>query len=210
MVMKPGKFTVELETENVAAWMAINNTFAWAREEIENEKRYWSGVLIQLGQYVDWEDGSHLAGFLKIEYLLDGKPTGDTIGPDAFNELDKPTWINIVVRKSGSDLMDPMTRGHVEKLRIAPAHSLDKFLSPKAGGITLWSENGYELQVKNSEKYAPHKTYTFTTGDADEYRVDIYRKGSQAPDEPREFNGLKIHDTPCLGHGSHNSPPNEP
>lgn len=212
-----GKFTLEIETENLAAWMVINNTFAWEKnEDFGKKERYWSGILIQLGQYKNWSYSNLMDGFESIK-LFKGTEELAPIKASEFNEQNKPSWINIVVRTPGSekDLKDPMNRGHLEKLRIAPAFSLDKFFFPHAGGITLWSENGFELQVKNNEVHKPHKTYTFTTFEADEYEVDFYMKGAPVGDKSRAIDRLRICEPPeeerhSLYHGSHDSPPNEP
>lgn len=216
MAKTKGKFTLEIETEDLAAWMAINNTFAWDRQEqIDDKNRYWSGVLIQLGKYRKWEDNTQMPGFETIKLFSNGELV-DTIEKDAFADPDKPTWINIVVRAQKSKLKDPMSRKHLRALRIAPPEKLDKFLDPTAGGITLWSENGYDLEVKNNKQHVRHKTYVFTTAAADEYEAEIYMKGANAPRRHVAFDKLVICESdkktelPSLDHGSHNSPPNEP
>ena len=217
MAKTKGRFTVEIETENLAAWMAINNTFAWDRQEdISDKKRYWSGVLIQLGQYEKWEDNKPMQGFETIKFLSNGQVV-HSIGKDAFADPAKPTWINVVVRDQKSKLKDPMARKHLRDLKLTPPEKLDRYLAPTAGGITLWSENGYELEAKNNKEHVPHKTYVFTTPEADEYEAEIYLKGAEHPGQHVAFDKLMICEpesdddhTHSMGHGSHNSPPNEP
>jgi hypothetical protein len=223
-----GKFTVELETENAAAWMATNNTFAWNKLKDPGARlRLWNGVLIQLGQYTMWEDKKETVGFGKMEFLRSGEVVS-TIQAKDFASQNKRTWINIVVKNPTSVIEDPMDRPQLGKLHINDlGRKLDRHLTPISGCITFWSENGYDLKVDENPNHQPHKRYTFTTSkDDDEYDVQIYTNGAEQPENPLEFNGaplkdfmgkpipgfngLRICEGHHLYHGSHNSPPNDP
>ncbi|HZM71398.1 MAG TPA: hypothetical protein VFB95_13650 [Candidatus Cryosericum sp.] len=210
MAKHKGKFTLELQTENLAAWMPINNTFAWDKNaSVDHDDRYWSGVLIQLGQYKKWGADQALQGFDKIDFYSNGKVEA-TIPNSAFTDNSKPTWINIVISKQNSKLMDPMSRKHLDDLRLDPPRTIDKYLKPYAGGITLWSENGYKVTVKSNPDFDGHKKHVFTTSTADNYEVEIYKEGASDPEHIQKIDKIVVSELPVLTHGSHDSPPNDP
>jgi len=203
-----GKFTLVLESENLSAWMAINNTFTWIKggKRAFPKDQYWNGVLIQLGQYLRWEDDMFMKGFEKIDLSWQGQPV-ETIEHDAFTDKDNPTWINIVVRDQKSELKDPMSKKHLRDLHIDPGCSLDQFLRPYPGGITLWSENGYKLLVEKNPAHEPHMKYVFTTEPENTYEVGIYVKGKAGrfPDVDKMV--ICEPKGPSLQQGGHQSPP---
>lgn len=203
-----GKFTLVLESENLSAWMAINNTFTWAKggKQAFPKDQYWNGVLIQLGQYLRWEDDMYMKGFEKIDLYWQGKVV-ETIERDALTDKDNPTWINVVVRDQKSKLKDPMSKKHLRDLHLDPGCPLDGFMRPYPGGVTLWSENGYRVLVETNPDHEPHMKYAFSTGSDDVYEVEIYLKGKTGrfPDidkmvicEPAD---------PSLQQGGHQGPP---
>lgn len=216
MAQIKGGFTLVLETENLAAWMPIVNTFAWDPNDPTGDLyRYWNGILFQLGNYKRWKPPNqpveYMIGFDRIELYRQGELIKDeTIRPDAFDDEKHPTWINIVARAEGSKLKEPMLPKHLADLKIAPPKSLDHYLKPYAGGVTLWSEKGYAVVVVVSEKHAPGKQYTFTTNSNQTYEVKISLKGEPHP--VQEIDTLKICEPKMvrLQQGSHVSPPQQP
>ena len=208
MANTKGTFTLNLETENLASWMVTNNTFTWDKKEsVPQKERYWNGVLIQLGHYKRWEDGAEMHGFETVDLISQGQ-TVESIAPDAFTDPENPTWINVVVRSAGPKLMDPMSPKHLRDALIAPASSLDRYLKPYPGGITLWSQSGYNLSVLDNPAHEPHKQYIFTTSPKDTYEIDVFIKGKQKTfldidtiviREPGQVRSLQ--------QGSHSSPP---
>lgn len=208
-------FTLELQTENVAAWMPINNTFAWNPKVGEKDQVLWHGVLIQLGQYVRWRDGQFMVGFEKIQLV---GSNGETfkIARGAFeNQHDNPTWINVVSKSD--DGTDPMTSDNLPNLcpkkPLPPGDpcSLDRFFKPFPGCITLWTQNGYDLKVqprKKGEEHYPHARYTFTIDQP--CTVEIKGAGAISSLPPIVSMVICEPPHPARQQGGHQSPPQQP
>ena len=193
----PKEFEFVIESENVGAWMAINNafTFEWGRPVSEKKalppgrrsptldsKAYCNGILVQLGKFWRVEDGELMSGFHQIEFWNGKKLVG------FLNQLDltgeSPVWINIVARKKRPDepvrlhdFRERMKLGEPKETGFDPPEELHHYLEPYPGGITLWPEDGYKIDATIRAGNPQHVSHTFTLGAADPkaLRIQILR-----------------------------------
>ena len=175
-----GRFDVVLESENVAAWMAVNNafTFAWGtpvttktpgRRDANRPESYWNGVLIQLGKFRCIEDDELLDGFKRIDFFS-GKRRVGFLEPTDFQN-GNIVWINIVNRGGRKDEPVPLAAfrerlklGQIKGESFARANPLHHYLQPYPGGITIWNESGYTVRAegRNGNGSLKHVRQTFT------------------------------------------------
>jgi hypothetical protein len=193
-----GKFELVLESENVGAWMAINNAFAfeWGDKPATPERRnvlsqpdaYWNGVLIQLGRFKRISDGQLMSGFRSIDFLH-GVNTVGSLGQQDFNG--GIVWINIVYNQQGKPPVQPsefrtsIKLGEFQTTMFERAKALHHFLQPFPGGITLWHEKGYTIDATIDGPAPRHVRHTFTLDvpNPDVLRIEVLRlmRGDAGP-----------------------------
>lgn len=186
-----GEFELELQSENVGVWMAINNafTFDWGDSGRAARGRkpdaadaYWNGVLFQFGRFWGAQKDQLMEGFKTIEFMSGGK-TKLMLTPNDFRG-DNIVWINIVkrgARRNPVELED--FRGWIklgeikEKDDFVRPKTLHHYLEPYPGGMTLWHADGYTIKAhdrryksKGDFKHVGH-TFTFARPE----RVEVLR-----------------------------------
>lgn len=183
-----GRFELELQSENVGAWMAINNAFTYdwgsstsrspgARAPHSHEF-YWNGVLVQLGKLRNIENDELMEGFKEIQFWGKSGLIG-ILAPRDF-EGGNIVWINIVKKGSRQEpvplraFRERFKLGEIRESGFARARSLHHYLQPYPGGITLWHEDGYEVAASFSENR--HMSHTFKLGENVQIEVLRLRK----------------------------------
>ena len=187
------KFELVLESENVGAWMAINNAFsvAWGDPPESKDGRspadaesYWNGILVQLGRFRRILDDELLSGFTAIEFSYQKNPVG-TLLQKHFTE--GIVWLNIVYAKHRQppayprDFRKRLKLGEIKTEIVERAKPLHHYLLPFPGGITLWPENGYsidaKIEAKNGTDVPRHVSHTFhfDMEDPGALRVELLR-----------------------------------
>ncbi len=208
MPKKEDRIKIVLEDENLAAWMVINNTFTWKKDQhYDPAENYWTGVLFQLGTYTNVSTGDHLPPFGSIKFLKDGIEVGLFTTND-FRRGD-PMWVNIVVGAPGSKKNPPMKQAHLKALRVSknPAPgTLDYYFKPFPGGITFWSETGFKMKMGREQ--GTHYELVFESKEGDPVAFQIYK--GEHPQNMPSFNEIQILNIPGLPEGSHSSPPQDP
>ena len=198
----PGEFELILETENVGAWMAINNafTFDWGDSasmgrhvsrggrNLKNSRAYWNGVLVQLGRFWGADDHQLMEGFTDIQFCSNND-VKLALKPEDF-QGDSIVWINIVSDKKTAEAPVPLQDfrqwsklGQIKEKKVFDRPStLHHYLEPYPGGITLWHEDGYTIDARscdtlpgarNHEKDRKHVVHTFRFGAPN--RVEVLR-----------------------------------
>jgi len=184
--MNNSNFRLIIKQENIAAWAAINNTFAHPEETGNYGNWYWTGVLFQLGTFTHQGDIRYESN-KQIE--VDGTLMLDSAGLE-----DKRTWVDI--RPVGSPDGDP-PMALKDFYRAFPSEerpwSLHHYLDPYPGGIIVWDVNGFTLSVEKGSGAAGdeayHRKYTFTF--PGEYRYRIHQEGTWIVGDETNFDGVK-------------------
>jgi len=170
------KFELVLESENVGAWMAINNafTFQWGdkptaagNRSLGNGDSYWNGILVQLGRFWRISDGNLMNGFERIEFHHNQELKGFLKKEDFARGV---VWINIVCHQSNGredpvrphDFRERVKLGEVKASMIMDrAKPLHNYLQPFPGGITLWPETGYTIRATVGNGSLRHVSHAF-------------------------------------------------
>jgi len=202
-------FKLLLETENLAAWMAINNAFACHKRrgtEDWPDDEYWNGVLVQLGRFKRVADEKRpLDPYSKIEIEFDdGKKPKELLRKN-YKEL----WINVVDKPTGK--LPPMERAHCRDLLIGGDHKrLHHYLIPDEGGITLWPSKGYRVDVEPTGQSNSRRSFAFEFDHSKDFQVDLYRNNEQQPESLKNVKQITV----CAPDGApgdtHKNPPQRP
>ena len=164
------KFSIN--DRRLAAWTVLDNAFTATKEELRapRDQWFWNGILIQLGVY-DMIEGGQTQGFDEISITAGGAV--ETILREQF--INNQMWINIVAKASRQRM--PFEVGHAYQLVPGDDRALRKHFHPYPGVITLWTENGYELDANPTDLAATRHSHDFKTNAADSASVEIYHKG---------------------------------
>ena len=196
---KPSDFTLLIEDECLAAWMTINNVFAFQQTGWE----YWNGVLIQLGAYTNRNEQPMQ---LLKQFRIMG-PNGTTLKTISRSDFqNKKICINIVCNRGTrfKPLPDP---DYLQKIFFDPPKSLHRFFQPDSGGILFWQdpENGFVLEARRRTR---HNRFNFMANKGDNFTLEVYSGLPEDPETLVNAEALLVEIDDSGGdHGDHKSPP---
>jgi hypothetical protein len=208
-----GKFTLFVQNEDLATWMAINNNFAFTRADYLPANDYWNGMLIQVGKY-DAVGGGAVDRLEQIVLKHDSQP--DTvISRDTFKN--ESVWINIVCGEDTGPRRPPVMAAEL----LGPAglfpldpyskNTLHNYFTPYGLGITMWQDYKTGLQVTTSQTGTyGHNQYTFSCERIPSLKVEVYYKNA-LKETYTDVHTVVVEDKDNGGGGGgHKSPPFRP
>lgn len=205
MTMSPKDFTLVIELDSLVAWAPINNTFADHQKStrVTNDRwpenrPYWRGLLIQLGQYK--LHGAERTVHDERKKYTEGDPMGDvfdagksirfcrdryrdgeeilTLSKAEISNTAKPIWINVAPLNAQTS-KPPIIVWNDLRLLGFPKSSLRFHFDPHPCWITLWhsEREGFIVRGQQVAHHNRNLAYTFTlTGGP--FQVGLFENGS--------------------------------
>ena len=205
---------VVIDDGDTAAFMVINNTFRIIGNEWPEGVEPWTGVLIQIGDYIPSEKPRHekhaTPVFGAIQFF-DGDEHVKTITREQFEE--DMYWINIVAKVEDDPLGDPMEPHDLGLLKLDPPASLHQYFQPLWGGITIWQDRGARgrrggyTMIADTNRQG-HARYSFKMPRTDAFEIKIYRNGMlDESDDVSRVDSIRVVEESTVNHGGHHNPP---
>lgn len=186
-----GLFELFVEDEVTAAWMPINNTFAWpppptiARPpewDIPKQHRadkYWHGILVQLGKPRMFQSSVCETVLDKVVLMNTAGGARDEITEETLRQT--PTYL--VVESSNGRNSRPMDKTTLQALNRSTAdkdwvgQSLHENFESYHGGILLWPDRDAEYEIRSFRRASGgyHHSFRFILPSRGGFRVTAYR-----------------------------------
>ena len=199
---------LNISDEDVGAWMAINNAFTRiGNEDWPIRKKYWNGVLIQLGDLLSIAKPREPINIFRSVVFFKGKTKITEVTRKQFE--DHEMWINIVA-KGRARRDPPMTTYDLGRLKLVPPSKLHDQLIPLSGGITFWQDRGGGYTMTSATKddiTEPHTMFTFDIVSPIGFEITIYKNGHEVSLDLSGVDNIDITHCHDCGHGGHHNPP---